>query len=409
MPKVSFIVPVYNAEKLLGHCINSILRQSFRDIELILVNDGSSDNSLIICRNYAELDKRVRVFDIPNGGPGYARNFGIEKAVGEYIQFVDADDEIAQQMTANMIGAAEVYEKDLVMCSFVTLDIGSENQSISTMGLVDANETRVYTYDNLMRNFLPLMLETSMFESPVNKLYKRDIIISNDIRFPGDITYGEDLIFNMRYMRLSNGAVFLAQPYYYYKRWCNDTLSTKPRPEMLKVLVRLEKEILSHVETHHKPDDEEMNYFYSHFISRLWFGLKHCCSNSSGIYNKNVLMAVTDMLNEKLVQEAFRLKDHYIPCYKELKDNVLKCNVTGVLELARKNLDCECSSNAGRLYLNDPANWGRAKRLCLKGLNGVKRIFKNNPKVSKKVDTANQLIIENGVKNTARWVLKGKI
>ena len=88
MDKVSFVVPVYNAAESLGYCINSILNQTYRNIELILVNDGSTDNSLKICENYAQLDSRIKIISIANKGVGNARNIGLGAATGEFIQFV---------------------------------------------------------------------------------------------------------------------------------------------------------------------------------------------------------------------------------------------------------------------------------------------------------------------------------
>lgn len=89
---ISVIVPVYNAEKYISKCIDSILSQTFKDFELILINDGSTDNSDLICGKYASIDNRVKVFHKQNGGAGSARNLGVQKAVGDWIMFVDADD-----------------------------------------------------------------------------------------------------------------------------------------------------------------------------------------------------------------------------------------------------------------------------------------------------------------------------
>ena len=114
--KVSIIVPVYNAEQYLGYTITSILKQTYKNIEIILVNDGSKDDSLIICQNYAAIDDRVKVLDIPNGGVSNARNCGIESATGEYIQFVDSDDVITENMTERLVDTMHIYEADMVVC-----------------------------------------------------------------------------------------------------------------------------------------------------------------------------------------------------------------------------------------------------------------------------------------------------
>ena len=127
MKKVSVIVPVYNAERYLGYSINSILSQTYTGIEVILINDGSTDNSLKICNNYAHIDPRVKVIDIKNGGVGHARNIGIENASGYYLQFVDSDDVIAPDMIETFVHAIELYSKDIVFCGMKIVTLKDNN------------------------------------------------------------------------------------------------------------------------------------------------------------------------------------------------------------------------------------------------------------------------------------------
>ena len=112
--KVSIIVPVYNAQSYLGYTISSIIRQTYENIEVILVDDGSIDLSLQICKNYAQMDKRIIVISDSNRGVSAARNRGMKEATGEYIQFVDAGDVIHIEMTKNLVELMETYEKDMV-------------------------------------------------------------------------------------------------------------------------------------------------------------------------------------------------------------------------------------------------------------------------------------------------------
>ena len=124
--KVSIIVPVYNAEKYLGYTISSIRRQTYKNIEIILVNDGSADGSLQICGNYAAIDPRIRVIDLPNGGVSAARNRGLAEASGGDVQFVDADDVIHTDMTRKLVEVMETYQKDLVVCGFQMIMLDAE-------------------------------------------------------------------------------------------------------------------------------------------------------------------------------------------------------------------------------------------------------------------------------------------
>ena len=116
-PKISVIVPVYNTEKYLKRCIDSILAQSYSDFELLLIDDGSTDASPAICDEYATNDSRVRVFHKPNGGVSSARNLGLDNARGEWIAFVDSDDWIESEMLYLFISKAEKTDSDIVFCN----------------------------------------------------------------------------------------------------------------------------------------------------------------------------------------------------------------------------------------------------------------------------------------------------
>ena len=119
MPKLSVIVPVYNTEKYLRECVDSILAQTFTDFELILVDDGSTDGSGAICDEYAGKDSRIRVIHQENGGATLARRSGVRIAQGEYVAFVDSDDWIAQHIYQNMMEKAETCGADVILCDIV--------------------------------------------------------------------------------------------------------------------------------------------------------------------------------------------------------------------------------------------------------------------------------------------------
>lgn len=409
-PLVSIVVPVYNAEKSVGMCIASILRQSFRDFELILIHDGGRDGSLQICRNYAQIDNRVRVFDIPNGGVSNARNCGISHARGKYIQFVDSDDEIAPDMTQGLLDAMELYEKDLVMCSYMVLDLCTPEPYTYRVGLPE-NETRVYDLDTLMHQLPSLVLHTSMFESPWNKLYKRELIDLYHISFDTGLSLGEDFLFVLDYLKHCNGVVMLSEPYYIYHQSACDTLTTNPRPETLDIMIRLEKSMLLQIRTHGCPEKDEMDVLYMHFISRIWHGLKHCCGNTEAIGQKKNNQAVARMANDSLVRKAFQMESHYIASYPELRKHVLSCNVPGILEFTRRELTCAGSGRQQAGVVKDPYDqqtWGTAKRFCVKCLNGMQKVLRRNAGACQKISTARCLVIEKGVKNTVKWALGGK-
>lgn len=121
MPEVSMIVPVYQVEKYIAQCIESVLNQTFQNFELILIDDGSKDKSGIICDSYAEMDDRILVIHTENRGAAAARNTGLERASGRYITFLDGDDYLAENMIARLYEVIEHSEYDVVVCDFLNL------------------------------------------------------------------------------------------------------------------------------------------------------------------------------------------------------------------------------------------------------------------------------------------------
>lgn len=115
--KISVIVPAYKAEGSIDRCVSSLINQSFADIEIVLVNDGSTDDTLKKCRAWEEKDKRVVVIDQPNGGVSAARNKGLQRATGDYVAFVDADDWVAPDMYEKLLSASKNGEADMTVCS----------------------------------------------------------------------------------------------------------------------------------------------------------------------------------------------------------------------------------------------------------------------------------------------------
>ncbi len=191
-PVVSIIVPVYNTEKFLYRCIDSILAQTYTDFELLLIDDGSKDSSGAICDEYAEKDTRVRVFHKENGGVSSARNLGLDNARGEWITFVDSDDYIEENFLKSFDGNLDA---DLVVGNSVVLNEHpndpNERKEINSSILSGKYENIKYF---LNTNFQELICRT-----PWGKLYRANIIA--DLRFNENMRLGEDTLFNLCYFR----------------------------------------------------------------------------------------------------------------------------------------------------------------------------------------------------------------
>ena len=196
--KVSIIVPVYNAEKYLERCVESILAQSHENWEAILVNDGSSDSSLDILKSYAEKDSRFRVLDKANGGASSARNMGIEALQTDYFCFVDADDSIHPDFLKKTLKAAIVNNCDLVVTG---INFKDRKGSMYQAGLV---------------KLVPDMYIKCVHPGPCAKLYKKKLIIQAGLHFFEDMHYAEDYVFTRSYALLVNNYYSIQEPMYHY-------------------------------------------------------------------------------------------------------------------------------------------------------------------------------------------------
>ena len=200
---VSIIVPVYNAEKYLDRCITSVVNQTFPDLELILVNDGSRDNSLEICKRYAETDNRIIIIDKLNGGVSSARNAGIERARGTYISFLDSDDylDLSFLEDFSIISGIDFYAQG---STNEYNDRPTEYNSLQKSGQTD------------LSSFLERIITTELISTPWAKLYSRAIILNHNLRFNQKHSYAEDRLFNIEYLHLCKSFFISTATGYHY-------------------------------------------------------------------------------------------------------------------------------------------------------------------------------------------------
>lgn len=209
MPLVSMIVPVYNAEKTVDRCVSSILNQTYKDFELILLDDGSTDASGAVCDACAEKDARIRVVHKENSGVSDTRNQGIAMAEGEYLQFLDSDDWITPEATSLFVRAATEYQCDMVIADFYRV-IGervSQKGDIEEEGMMDRAAYAV----NMMQKPADFYYGVLW-----NKFYKRSIIERYQLKMDSAVSWCEDFMFNLEYVRHVNSIYALKVPVYYY-------------------------------------------------------------------------------------------------------------------------------------------------------------------------------------------------
>lgn len=249
-PEVSIIVPVYNAETKISRCIDSILNQTYKNFELILLDDGSSDESGSICDTYAQKDNRIIVVHKENSGVSDTRNLGISMAKGTYLQFLDSDDWITPDATALFFRAATEHNCDMVIADFYRV-IG---ERVSPKGAIEE--------DGLMDRtaFAEIMLQSPAdFYYGVlwNKFYKRSVIEQYQIKMDNSVSWCEDFMFNLEYIRHIQTVYALKVPIYYYVKTKDSLVS---QGMSMKKTIQMKRMVFSYYNAFYKDVFGEVDY-----------------------------------------------------------------------------------------------------------------------------------------------------
>lgn len=247
MARVSIIIPVYNKEDYLGRTIESVIQQSLSDIEIILINDGSTDNSLEVCQDYEKKDSRIIVINQKNQGVSVARNEGILHASGEYVGFVDADDTIDKNMYLNMYNRCINDNSEVCMCNYV--EYNASRKEIYNKVNIDF---RFKKQEEIINEIISDMIAPELFDgksqvimgSACRFLIKRDILIKELIRFVEDISLMEDLIFCIDLLT-SVTSLSIDHSYYYQYYSIENSASKKYRKNYHENSLRVTNYLIS--------------------------------------------------------------------------------------------------------------------------------------------------------------------
>lgn len=246
---VSVVIPVFNAENSILRCLDSATSQTMTSLEVIVVDDGSTDATAQIVDEYAATHSQVRVFHITNGGQGLARNFGVGKAVGEYIGFIDADDFVEISMYATLLDSARRYASDLVW-SFCTYDTGVESSPFGKKELFET-EDEIRTFISLLIGGRPSDSEDSVLGMSVWRcLYRRDFLLSNQIAFLSErMINSEDLLFNIDCLVRCKRLSIVDAPLYHLCYSANPESFSKRYDEgRIKAFLRLHTEMRNRID-----------------------------------------------------------------------------------------------------------------------------------------------------------------
>lgn len=236
--KVSIIVPVYGVEKYIDKCLNSLVKQSLKEIEVIVVNDGTKDNSQKIVDKYVKkYPDKIKSYIKENGGQGSARNYGLKKATGEYIGYVDSDDFVEKDMYKKLYNKAKENNYDIVVCGNYNVSEDYQNKNIDAF---------INNYNTDLENiFFGKM-------AVWNKIYKRDILIKNKLEFKEKVWY-EDLAFTLKAIMNSNTFAFIDEPLYDYLIREGSTMNNSNVQRNLEILDAF-NDILSYIQ-HNKKEE----------------------------------------------------------------------------------------------------------------------------------------------------------
>lgn len=207
---VSIIIPVYNVNPYIYKCLDSVINQTYKNIEILLIDDGSTDGSEIICDEYAANDSRIKVIHKENGGVSSARNIGLEISTGKYIIFVDADDIVSINYVTNLVSPL-ITGVDIVID--LPVIISKKRRIVSNIKEINGFSL-LNDYNKLFQTEYSLALQ-----SPCGKIYKKQILNRNNLKFNINIKYGEDTVFNLNYYKyISSYKLINKQSYFYYHR-----------------------------------------------------------------------------------------------------------------------------------------------------------------------------------------------
>jgi len=275
MPLVSIVVPVYNVEKYLDRCVRSLLNQTLKDLEIILVDDGSPDKCPQMCDGYAQQDSRIKIIHKKNAGLGMACNSGLEVATGEFVAFCDSDDWVDAKMYEYMYEEAIGNNADMVFTGLKRVD--SDGNILSCLPHPSAKE--IHDRVSLLKLAMDIIaseprvrIDRRMQVSAKTVLYRRELLYSNGLRFVSEREYpSEDLIFNVSVLLKANRVSII--PYYFYNYFVNtSSISSTVKPNHFEKMMRSAL-LLKDIITPYLPNDQEiLNDLLNRRISRFIIG-----------------------------------------------------------------------------------------------------------------------------------------
>lgn len=237
---ISIIIPVYNSRNTLKNCIHSVLKQPYKNFEILLIDDGSTDYSSNECERFSQLDKRIKTYHLQHGGQSKARNFGLKHAKGQYVLFVDCDDTIDQKLLTLTTKYIKKFKTDFVMFDFDSNFPDNTKKNITYVinkGFYDRKKIKNEVFPKLIGQY---DIKPVMSIAPWNKLYRKSFLIKNNISFVDCITVEEDRVFSGAVFYLSNSFYYLKNVYLYHYNNSLNSVSNVYKKDLFYVSKNIE-------------------------------------------------------------------------------------------------------------------------------------------------------------------------
>lgn len=311
-PDISIIIPVYNSENYLNMAIDSILNQTIKNIEVILVDDGSTDGSRKIMEQYKQNDSRIMILNQENQGVSMARNAGIAAANGVYIGFVDSDDWIEKDMYETMVNEGVNSDCDVIICDFYSKLYNGE-----TLKNYDKSKgSTLLDRPSILNEICSELLIEGFFTSACDKIYKRSMILENNINFISGVKLREDFFFNVEIFNSAQRAAYIPRILYHYKD-TEDSACKKYYKDAFETAVKIYEYKLKYSEIWGIKSDKIISLMISDFM----VAVRCCINNIFDLRNKDAFFQKTNyvyyILNDPLVISNYRK-------YKELNIEKVK-------------------------------------------------------------------------------------
>lgn len=313
-PKITVVVPVYNVEKYLDKCIRSITNQTYLNLEIILVDDGSTDNSPVICDKWAKQDKRIIVVHKKNSGASSARNTGLEMATGDYITFVDSDDYVDLNIYESLLKLLKKYNADASACGMVRESSNGYKEVWADYSIREFNRKDLLKWVGEASGILPV--------SPCNKLFSRESIAN--VKFDESLKYAEDTLFNFEAAQNINKFILLSEPYYHYVN-NSDSVSHISFDENRFD----EHRVMDRIFTLANEDLDVLQYCIKGDVLKSFRTIKEMCVSGNCMYSyedirNRIILHKAEIMKSSIYSRATKIKTFVLVAFPNLYKIIIK-------------------------------------------------------------------------------------